>query len=570
MDALKFVNKVAIDKGWSGDQKFRVTAVDGTTYLLRVSSADRADAKRADFERMKQVEALGVPMCRPIALHMCPDGVYFLQSWVDGQDAEEIVPFLSDTEQYVTGLESGWILRNIHAIPAPPGQEDWEARYNRKIDRNIRNYLECPVHLEGAERLIGYLNANRALLRDRPQSCQHGDYHIGNLMLDRSGKPVVIDFDRSDYGDPWEEFNRIVFCVSVSPLFTSGMVNGYFDGKVPRVFWRLLALYIASNTLSSIPWALPYGQPDVDAMLDRAREVLSWYGDFLDPIPAWYHPGFLLQEIDGVPYKLKAPFDFSFLSRFGRVFKVYDDQDSGNICFGIQSHQNRLFVKFAGAPAERYDGTPEDAVVRLRAACRIYKDLSHPNLVRLIRAESCGGGLAAIFEWEDAVCLGRMYPASRAVFLRLPQSDKLRIFEEILSFHAHVAACGYVAVDFYDGCILYDTEHRKTVLCDIDLYEKLPHTNRIGRMWGSTRFMSPEEHTLGAVIDEVTNVYTMGATAFALFGEGGKRTPEAWTQSPALYKVAATATHDDRALRYPSIRAMIRAWNAVLEKDGTA
>lgn len=31
-------------------------------------------------------------------------------------------------------------------------------------------------------------------------------------------------------------------------------------------------------------------------------------------------------------------------------------------------------------------------------------------------------------------------------------------------------------------------------------------------------FDEPEEFTLGAVIDEVTNVYGMGATAFALFG----------------------------------------------------
>jgi|LSQX01.1.fsa_nt_gb serine/threonine-protein kinase len=558
----RFVKKEAIDKGWSGDTKFRVTTVEGISYLLRISPADRAEAKRADFERMKHVEALGIPMCRPIAFDTDPDGAYSLQSWIDGVDGEVAVPLLSDTEQYVMGLEAGRILRTIHTIPAPPGQESWESRYNRKVDRNIRNYQACPVHFDGAARLIRYLEANRELLRDRPQSYQHGDYHVGNLMVDHSGKLVVIDFDRSDYGDPWEEFNRIVFCVHVSPLFTSGMVNGYFDGQVPPLFWRLLALYIASNTLASVPWALPYGQSDVDTMLDRARDVLSWYGDFHDPVPSWYHPGYYLQEIDGVPYKLKAPFDFGFLSRFGTVFKVYDDQDSGNICFGIQSVGERLFVKFAGAPTEQYDGTAADAVARLRAACRVYEDLAHPNLIRLIRTEPCSGGLASVFEWVDAVCMGRMYPASRKAFHLLPQADKLHIFEDILSFHAHVAACGYVAVDFYDGCVLYDTAHQKTMICDVDLYEKKPHTNQVGRMWGSARFMSPEEHTLGAVIDEVTNVYTMGATAFALFGEDGKRTPEAWTLSRAHYDVAAIAASDVRDRRYPSIQAMIRAWKA--------
>jgi len=40
----------------------------------------------------------------------------------------------------------------------------------------------------------------------------------------------------------------------------------------------------------------------------------------------------------------------------------------------------------------------------------------------------------------------------------------------------------------------------------------------MGRMWGSSRFMSQEEFTLGVAIDEITNVYPMGAVAFALFG----------------------------------------------------
>lgn len=30
-----------------------------------------------------------------------------------------------------------------------------------------------------------------------------------------------------------------------------------------------------------------------------------------------------------MPYKLKVPFDMSFIQQYGKVFKVYDDQDSG-------------------------------------------------------------------------------------------------------------------------------------------------------------------------------------------------------------------------------------------------
>ena len=117
---------------------------------------------------------------------------------------------------------------------------------------------------------------------------QHGDYHIGNLMIDNNGQLVVIDFNRNEYGDPWEEFNRIVWCAQSAPLFATGMVDGYFDCNVPMLFWDLLALYISSNTLSSLPWAIPFGQSEIDVMTNLAKNVLDWYDGMKNTVPKWY------------------------------------------------------------------------------------------------------------------------------------------------------------------------------------------------------------------------------------------------------------------------------------------
>ncbi len=288
---MQFKTKEPINKGWSSDQKFCVADENGTRYLLRVSDIALRDKKQAEYHMMERVAALGVPMCRPVAFGVCADGVYSIQSWIDGEDAEAVIPGCSDAEQYAYGLEAGRILRRIHTIPAPAAQEDWESRFNRKMDYKIKKYGECPVKYENGQAFIDYINENRHLLKGRPQVCQHGDYHIGNMMMDRSGKLHVIDFDRSDYGDPWEEFNRIVWCAQKSPLFASGMVNGYFDDDVPMAFWRLLALYIASNTLSSVYWAIPFGQDEVNTMLNQAEEVLFWYDNMRSPVPAWYCKG---------------------------------------------------------------------------------------------------------------------------------------------------------------------------------------------------------------------------------------------------------------------------------------
>jgi len=110
-------------------------------------------------------------------------------------------------------------------------------------------------------------------------------------MIDRAGKLVIIDFDRDDFGDPWEEFNRIVWCAQTAPAFASGMVDGYFDGDVPVAFWKLLALYISSNTLSSLPWAIPFGEGEIRVMQEQAAQVMQWYDGMKTAVPKWYHKG---------------------------------------------------------------------------------------------------------------------------------------------------------------------------------------------------------------------------------------------------------------------------------------
>ena len=285
----EIVSKTPIEKGWSGDQKYCAVTADGRKYLLRISSVDRLERKRREFEKMQEVAQLGIPMCLPLEFGTCEEGVYAIQSWIDGADAEEAVATMDAATQYRYGVDAGWILRKIHTIPAPADAPDWETRFNAKIDRKIAMYEACPLKYErGGDAFLSYIARNRHLLKDRPQSYQHGDYHIGNMMINQDGVLTVIDFDRDDFGDPWEEFNRIVWCAQAAPAFASGMVDGYFDGEVPLEFWKLLALYISSNTLSSLPWAIPFGEKEIQVMQNQAEQILQWYDGMARVVPDWY------------------------------------------------------------------------------------------------------------------------------------------------------------------------------------------------------------------------------------------------------------------------------------------
>jgi serine/threonine-protein kinase len=83
-------------------------------------------------------------------------------------------------------------------------------------------------------------------------------------------------------------------------------------------------------------------------------------------------------------------------------------------------------------------------------------------------------------------------------------------------------------------------------IVDLDMYHQGPFTNEMGRMFGSKRFMAPEELELGAQIDERTTLFTMGRTA-AVFLSDNSLEREPFRGSDALYEVysapvAKTAT----------------------------
>ena len=283
------ISKTLIDKGWSADQKYCAVTADGQKYLLRISSIDRLERKRREHEKMSEVAQLGIPMCLPLEFGICEEGAYSVQSWIDGEDAEDRIMTMDSAAQYRYGLDAGRILAKIHTIPAPLDAPNSETRFNAKIDRKIAMYENCELKYEsGGDAFLQYIAENRHLLRGRPQSYQHGDYHIGNMMIAQDGVLTIIDFDRDDFGDPWEEFNRIVWCAQAAPAFASGMVNGYFDGDVPIEFWKLLALYICSNTISSLPWAIPFGVGEIQVMRKQAAQVLEWYAGMQQVIPTWY------------------------------------------------------------------------------------------------------------------------------------------------------------------------------------------------------------------------------------------------------------------------------------------
>ena len=259
-----------------------------------------------------------------------------------------------------------------------------------------------------------------------------------------------------------------------------------------------------------------------------------------------------------------------YLEQVGEVFARFGantSQDSGNLSFGVDMDGQRFFIKTAGDAADTAPYLDFAGRERLlRNAARIAEMIRHrllPNFHGLI--ESPGGPLLA-YEWRDGDHLGtgrdrRDDPTSAFQrFRSLPAVEILAAIDELIDLHGQVDVAGWIQGDFYDGCLLYDFDRRQLTVIDLDCYRPGPFRNDMGRMFGSTRFMAPEEFSLGAPIDSRTTAYVMARTVLVFLADG-TLDRDAFRASDAVYDVVQEAV----TTRFSSYNAFHRRWLAARE-----
>ncbi|MFD2077603.1 serine/threonine protein kinase [Actinopolymorpha cephalotaxi] len=262
--------------------------------------------------------------------------------------------------------------------------------------------------------------------------------------------------------------------------------------------------------------------------------------------------------IDDVPVR--------YLERLGGIFARFgaDTQDSGNVSYGVAAGGRRYFVKTAGDPG---DTTPYldfgGRTALLHNAAWLAESVQHPLLPAFHGLIESPGGPLLVYDWRDGDHLGT--PSARRNdpgtafqrFRALPAEEVLAALDGLLDLHRMLDAAGWVAGDFYDGALLYDFGRRQLTVVDLDSYRLGPYRNDMGRMFGSTRFMAPEEFSFGAPIDGRTTAYVMARTVLVLLADGSLDRG-AFRGPDAVYAVVQEAV----TARYTCYSAFHRAWLA--------
>jgi serine/threonine protein kinase, bacterial len=266
-----------------------------------------------------------------------------------------------------------------------------------------------------------------------------------------------------------------------------------------------------------------------------------------------------------------APLDH--LRRQGTVVAEFGHltQDSGNVSWLVDTGDRRLFVKTAGAPGPAPAGAAvpyfdhAGRVDLLRNAVELARSCDHPALPRLLNVIESPVGPALVYEAAPGELLHvpraqRGDPASAYQrFAQLPADRLLGVFDGLIDLHVALAAADWVAVDLYDGCLIVDPATGSLKVIDLDSYRRGPSVNDMGRMFGATRFMAPEEFELGAVIDERTTVFTLGRLAWH-FGTRLTERADEFCGPAALAGVVQRAVRPSPADRHDGVGALAEAW----------
>lgn len=279
-----------IDMGWSSDTKYYIEDCNGAKLLLRISDISLCNAKKNEFEIIKRFNTLYFPMSKAIEFGRCNNNknVYMLLTWVEGTSLDSLLSLLTEKEQYELGIQAGIILKEVHSLEVDEADIPIQDKRGKKM-LQLNRYENSAVRIGNDQTAIDFVKQNIDCINPLPPVYEHGDFHVGNLVLTRDKKIGVIDFNRWECGDRYEEFYKVQsFDVEVSIPFSIGQIDGYFERKPTDEFWNVLAVYVAHASLYSIAWAEKFGEEEINGMKRRCLMAFEDYDNFKNIIPRWY------------------------------------------------------------------------------------------------------------------------------------------------------------------------------------------------------------------------------------------------------------------------------------------
>lgn len=188
---------------------------------------------------------------------------------------------ISVEKQIQLGSEIGKILRKLHENSQINDDTTWPKIFNYKINNLIYNYSMTNFRGDKDYIVFDYIENNRYLIESRKLSNIYLFDNLESIYADENNLNFVSK-NVSYMADSFFEFRKINEADEKNRIFYYSLLKSYFNGKIPRLFYRILAIY----TILDILEPKLNGENDVDLTGEFDR-ILSIYNDFDCIIPVW-------------------------------------------------------------------------------------------------------------------------------------------------------------------------------------------------------------------------------------------------------------------------------------------
>ncbi len=299
-ELVDFVDISPISKGYSSDLKYLLITTSGKKYLARIIISDESRVLKSgenQYNLLKALRQYSVLVPEPHHFKITDDhrSCLMILDYIDGEDGEEVLNLMSSEDQYRVGYQSGEELKKLHQLPAPPDIASWNILKKRKYEWYCAEFLRNPVKVAdiNLDIIQQYVSDHLHLMEGTRQTFQHDDYHPANLIFQNRQLKGIIDFNRSDWGDPIHDFYKVaLFTRHISVPFARGQVDGYWSGSIPPDFWQKYALYCAMSIIPDLVWSGRHtsqtGSDELDRSIRRLQAMIEDHEGFARVVPQWY------------------------------------------------------------------------------------------------------------------------------------------------------------------------------------------------------------------------------------------------------------------------------------------
>jgi len=279
-----------ITEGWSSDEKFLVEH-QGEKHVLRYSNPSLGLRKTEEFRYLQNLNIRSdrIPKVIGSGFDEAVNKAWIRYQYIEGTPLEQIMDRFDSINQYRFGMEAGKVLKAIHSVE-PTQSIDIFTKMTIKYRKKKNMYEESGLKEDFHEEIIAFLENNQSFLALRPSTFCHGDFHPGNMVIDPSGRLFVIDFNRWDIADPYEDFSRMIsFGRRLSIPFCIGQLRGYFGVNGPSEHdFRLFLWYVSMDLAFGLLWARDFGSSEIEVHEQLKKQILGDFNHYRQVIPTWW------------------------------------------------------------------------------------------------------------------------------------------------------------------------------------------------------------------------------------------------------------------------------------------